>query len=106
MLFCAFGILTRLDSHFLSTDHYVHRRRRKPLDPYFSRAGVSRLEPMIWGLTIKLMKRFEALRGTGEVVRLDHAMLAFSADVIARICCDEPTDLVDHPAFGPHWYAP
>ncbi|CAO2651135.1 Nn.00g094320.m01.CDS01 [Neocucurbitaria sp. VM-36] len=91
-------------SHFLSTGHDLHRRRRKPLEPYFSRAGVSKLESMMWQLAEKVVQRFQSVEGTGQEVRLDHAMLAFSGDVIGRICCENPTDLLDDPKFSPDWY--
>lgn len=49
------------------------------------------------------MKRFEDLKGTAKVVRLDHAFVAFSGDVITRICTHEPRDLVDEESFSPKW---
>ncbi|KAF2866147.1 cytochrome P450 [Massariosphaeria phaeospora] len=91
-------------SHFLSTDHDLHRRRRKPLEPFFSRLGVTRLEPMVAGVANRLVKRFEAVKGTGQVMRLDHAFVALSGDVIGRICCDNHTDMVDEEDFGVDWY--
>ncbi|PVH96691.1 hypothetical protein DM02DRAFT_534697 [Periconia macrospinosa] len=30
-------VLTQLGSHLLTQDHNLHRKRRKPLDPFFSR---------------------------------------------------------------------
>lgn len=97
-------MLTRLvGSHFLTTDHDLHRRRRKPLEPFFSRAGVARLEPMIAEVVGKLADRFEALRGSGAVVRLDHAFIAFSGDIIGRLCCEDRPDFLDDPNFAPQW---
>lgn len=91
-------------SHFLTTEHNLHRQRRKPLDPFFSRLGVSKLEPMVAELCEKLIRRFQSFKGTGKVVRLDHAFLAFSGDVISRLCIDDPPNLVDHPDFAPEWF--
>ncbi|KAI1335896.1 putative cytochrome P450 [Xylariaceae sp. FL0016] len=71
---------------FLSHSHEVHRRRRKPVEPYFSRFGVTKLEPFIYTAVDKLIARFKSFEGTGRVVRLDHAMLAFSGDVIGQVC--------------------
>ncbi|KAF4635062.1 hypothetical protein G7Y89_g3029 [Cudoniella acicularis] len=91
-------------SHFLTTAHAHHRLRRKPLEPFFSRSGIIRLESIIAAAATKLSKRFEALSGGGTVVRLDHAFSAYSGDVIGKICCDEKEDFLDDPDFAPHWY--
>jgi cytochrome P450 len=100
------GIVDFKGSHIATIEHDLHRKRRKPLDPYFSRQGVSRLEPMLGELTEKLIvNRFESFKGTGKVVRLDHAFTAYSGDVINRLCMDDPPDvLVDDPEFSPWWY--
>lgn len=58
----------------------------------------------MWQLSEKVIRKFRAAEGTGEEIRLDHAMLAFSGDVIGRICCENPTDLLDDPKFSPDWY--
>ncbi|KAK2767551.1 hypothetical protein FQN54_003709 [Arachnomyces sp. PD_36] len=91
-------------SHFLSTAHELHRKRRKPLEPFFSRLGITRLESQIGELVQKLVGRFEALKGTGTVVRLDHAFLAFSGDVISMLCVHDPRHLLDSPNFAPEWF--
>jgi cytochrome P450 len=49
-------------------------------------------------------QRFEGLKGSGTVVRLDHAFVAFSGDVIGRICCEDHNDMVKHPEFAPYWF--
>lgn len=84
-------------------DHDLHRRRRKPLEPFFSRLGVVRLQPILAQVVANLVSRFEALKGTHSVVRLDHAFTAFSGDVICKICCVEHDDLLQDPNFAPHW---
>ncbi|OCL09523.1 cytochrome P450 [Glonium stellatum] len=89
---------------FLSTAHDLHRKRRKPFEPYFSRLGVTKLEPIINEFVKKLIKRFDSFKGTGRVVRLDHAMLAYSGDVIGHICVDNPKELIEDENFTPEWY--
>ena len=51
----------------------------------------------------KLERRFEALKGTGTVIRLDHAFHAFSGDVIFQICCEEQATFLEDPEFAPEW---
>jgi cytochrome P450 len=89
---------------FLSHNHELHRKRRKPIEPYFSRMGVTKVEPLIHDCVAKLVERFAALSGTGQIVRLDHAMLAFSGDVIGALCVESPATLIDEEDFSPHWY--
>ncbi|KAI0160237.1 cytochrome P450 family protein [Xylariaceae sp. FL1272] len=92
-------------SHLLTTGHELHRKRRKPLEPFFSRLGVTRLEPMVAEMCEKLIiGRFEAFRGTGKVIRLDHAFLAFAGDVVSNICMDDPPNLLDDKEFAPDWF--
>lgn len=61
---------------------------------------------MLGQVVAKLAARFEALKGTNSVVRLDHAFSAFSGDVIGRICWDEQEEFLDDAEFAPEWYAP
>ncbi|KAM3475568.1 hypothetical protein MY5147_003668 [Beauveria neobassiana] len=99
------GVVDFEGSHLATIDHYLHRARRRPLDPYFSRSGVSKLEPMVAEVCEKLIvHRFETFRGSGRVVRLDHAFTAFSGDVICRLCMDNPPSFVEDPEFASEWF--
>ncbi|KAL8663897.1 MAG: hypothetical protein Q9202_003446 [Teloschistes flavicans] len=99
------GVVDFEGSHLATIGHDLHRKRRKPLDPYFSRVGVQKLEPMVADLCERLViGRFERFKGTGKVVRFDHAFTAFSGDVISRLCVDDPPNLVDDPDFSPGWF--
>ena len=93
-------------SHLLTTPHDLHRRRRKPLEPFFSRLGITRLWPILAEVVEKFAGRLEALKGTESVVRLDHACLAFSGDVIGQICWDDKEKFLDDPNFAPEWHGP
>ena len=92
-------------SHLLTKSHDLHRRRRKPLEPFFSRLGVSRLQHMLSEVVEKLASRIEALKGTNSIIRLDHAFSAFSGDIIGRICWEGEKEFLDDPEFAPEWYA-
>jgi cytochrome P450 len=96
--------LTIKGSHGMTVDHDLHRRRRKPMEPFFSRQGVTRMEPKISELVITLAGRLQEYRGTGKVIRLDHAFSALAGDVINNICInDPPTSFLHDPDFNPHW---
>lgn len=47
----------------MSHAHELHRGRRKPVELYFSRLGVTKLEPLINRTIEKLIARFESLSG-------------------------------------------
>ncbi|KAF2708717.1 cytochrome P450 [Pleomassaria siparia CBS 279.74] len=89
---------------FLTVPHALHRKLRKPFEPYFSCVGVMRIEGLINDCARKLMKRFEDLKDSERVVRLDHAMLAYTGDVVGHICVDNPKELIADENFAPEWY--
>ncbi|KAF1980428.1 cytochrome P450 [Bimuria novae-zelandiae CBS 107.79] len=91
-------------THFLSLSHDLHRHRRKPLEPFFSRAGVTKLEPMVADVAKRFVRRLESYQGTDQVIRLDHAYVALSADVVGRICFENNSSMIDEPNFGVEWY--
>ena len=96
----------RTGSHLLTVDHNLHRKRRKPLEPFFSRLGVSRLQPMLVEVTLKLEARLRQFAGKNQPIRLDHAFSAFSGDIIGRICLDKDDnseEFLDDPDFAPDW---
>ena len=90
-------------SHTMTQSHELHRKRRKPLEPFFSRQGIERIEPSIAEEAMLLDERLKAMRGSGRVVRLDHVFSAFAGDVISRICCESPATFIQDEEFAPHW---
>nr|A0A8K1AW54.1 RecName: Full=Cytochrome P450 monooxygenase tndB; AltName: Full=Talaronoid C biosynthesis cluster protein B [Aspergillus flavipes]QVR97761.1 TndB [Aspergillus flavipes] len=92
-------------SHTMTENHELHRRRRKPLEPFFSRMGIDKMEPMIIEEAKLLNDRLTGLKGSGNVIRLDHVFSAFAGDVIGRICSESPPDMMNHPEFGKEWSA-
>lgn len=93
-----------LGSHLLTTGHDLHRKRRKPLEPFFSRIGIARLQPMLAELTRHCEARIQQFKKSNQAIRLDHAYTAFSGDVIQKICLgDESIGFLDKPDFAPEW---
>lgn len=89
----------------MTIPHDLHRRRRKPLEPFFSKQGVGELEPMLSSLTRRFCERIDGYKGTPKVIQLSHALPAYTGDVITRICCDEYPHLVEDENFSPSWSA-
>nr|POE90122.1 trichodiene oxygenase [Quercus suber] len=91
-------------SHFLTTNHDLHRKRRRPLEPFFSRSGVLRLQGLLGETMMKLEKRLLAEQGTGKVLRLDNVFFAMSGDVVGKLCWRQKDEYLDDPDFAPEWY--
>lgn len=94
------------DSHNASESHDLHRLRRKPLDLFFSRQNIERMESMIVREATMMDDRFTSLRGTKTVINLEHVFAAVTGDIIAEVCTDEPISLLQDPEFSPHWFVP
>ena len=50
-----------------------------------------------------LDSRIEEMRGSRRVIRLDHVFSAFAGDVIGRICCETPPNMMKQAEFGAQW---
>ena len=93
----------KTDCHIATVGHDLHRQRRKPMEPYFSRLGVSRQEPMVVEYLHTICDRINTFRGTSTVLQLEQIFTAFSGDVVSGLCSDEPTNFVKDPEFSPSW---
>ena len=87
----------------MSKDHELHRKRRKPLEPFFSRQGIERFEPFIIEVAKLMDRRLQSFKGSDRVIRLDHVFSAFAGDVIGKIACESPPKFIEDPDFAPHW---
>ncbi|KAL5044714.1 hypothetical protein BDW71DRAFT_185678 [Aspergillus fruticulosus] len=90
-------------SHVMTVSHELHRLRRKPLDPFFSRLGIDRIEPLIIEEAKLLNDRLQSSRGSGSILRLDHVFSAFAGDVITQICSEGGPTMMNNPDFGKDW---
>ncbi|KAK8097674.1 cytochrome P450 [Apiospora kogelbergensis] len=92
------------DSHFLTTDHDLHRKRRKPLEPFFSRAGVTNLQPMLSELARRMETRIQEFKDQHLPIRLDHVFTAFTGDAIQKLCLGEDAKFLSGPDFSPECF--
>lgn len=89
----------------MTVDHDHHRLRRKPMEPFFSKGSIARLEDRLQELTVTLVQRLHEYRGTGRVLRLDHVFAAMAGDVVNVLCIANPTmSFLRHSDFNPYWY--
>lgn len=87
----------------MTVGHELHRLRRKPLDPFFSRMGIDRLEPLIVKEAKLLNDRLQSYSGSGRVLRLADVFSAFAVDMITQICSEGGPVMMSKPEFGKDW---
>ncbi|KUJ19996.1 putative cytochrome P450 [Mollisia scopiformis] len=91
-------------SHTSSEDHDLHRIRRKPLDPFFSRKAVQSYESMIIDELQLLDGRLQGMRGTGKTVNMEHVYAAVAGDLVGSITLVDSLSLIMDPEFSPDWH--
>ena len=66
--------------------HDLHRSRRAPLNPYFSKTSIRRIEPVIQQTLENLLKRFSACAKTEDIMRMNMVYQAATSDIITGYC--------------------
>lgn len=84
-------------------DHDHHRMRRAPLNNFFSKRSVVRLEPDIQKNITKLFNRFDGEQAAQNVVRLDIAFIALTTDIITHYSYEKSFNYLDEPDYKMDW---
>ncbi|KAF2395907.1 cytochrome P450 [Trichodelitschia bisporula] len=94
----AFGSIAAM-SGFATPGHEHHRLRRAPLNRFFSRASIARLEPLVHELAQRLCDRLLAWEGRGS---FDVAMAysCYTTDVITAYCFGQAHGFLDREGGG------
>jgi cytochrome P450 len=88
------------DAAFGTSDHELHRRRRKAQQAYFTQDAVARFDPALARITSKLCSRLEELRGTGQPANLSNAFRSLATDVVTEFSFHKSYNLLDQPDFA------
>ena len=64
--------------------HDLHRTRRAALNPFFSKASIRRLDPVIQRTLENLLRRFSACAKTGDIMPLNTVYKAATSDVVSE----------------------
>lgn len=83
-----------------SIDHDVHRRRRAPLNAFFSKASISRRQDLIQNLAVKLCDRIDQFCGSTKIINLSHAISAFTRDAAAEYIISKSYNNLDVEDFN------
>lgn len=88
----------------LSTvDHDLHRRRRAPIAPYFSKQAIRRFDPVIRRKLDALNARLEEYEKSGQPVDLDAAFTALTTDIITEYAFGISYGHLEAERFHPEW---
>jgi cytochrome P450 len=93
------ALVGALGSSFATVGHNHHRVRRAALNPCFSKAQVTKLEPLIQRKVDKLATRFEKAMRTREINITDAAYTALTTDVICQYAFAADDNFLDEDDF-------
>jgi len=88
----------------VTLDHDLHRVRRSALNPFFSKANVRKLEPIIQRRAQKVLSRMEKLESTGQPLNIFYLFSAFTSDVIVEYAFGESHDYLDREDLNEDFY--
>lgn len=92
------------NSAFKTLQHDLHRQRRGRLSPFFSKASIRKLEPLVSNKVRRLCSRLEQTSGSGAVVSLTHAFVALTLDIISRVCFGFSYDFLEADTYAEQWH--
>ncbi|TGO41072.1 hypothetical protein BHYA_0027g00500 [Botrytis hyacinthi] len=91
------------DTEFGAEDHYIHRMRRSALNPFFSKASIERLSPMLTSMVEKLSSRLEEFRNTNQPLIIRLPFQCYTADIVTLYATNRCWKHLDSPDFNPSW---
>lgn len=84
----------------ITIPHELHRMRRAPLNAFFSKASIRRLEPMIRDIVVRLLNRMNLCGKSGEIMSMNLVYKALTADIITRYCFGISTNYMDREDYN------
>ncbi|KAL8995908.1 MAG: hypothetical protein Q9169_004444 [Polycauliona sp. 2 TL-2023] len=94
------GFGTIGNSHFTTIDHDLHRTRRAPWNPYFSKQSIRRIHPeLIQPLVDKFCARLDQQWKGGKTIIMTNAWATLTADIVSEYSYPHGYNLLDKPDF-------
>lgn len=90
-------------SAFATVSHDLHRQRRGVMNPFFSKARIVKLEPLIKSKINKLSARFTQAAKEGGAIRLEIAFMAMTTDIFSDYAFGYDDRYLDEPDFKKIW---
>lgn len=92
------------DAMFCTIPNDLHRRRRAPLNPFFSKKAIMDCEDIVQGKVEKLCRRISAAIDHKKPIDLSRGFRAISVDVVTDYAFHNSLDLLEEDDFG-SWFA-
>ncbi|OAQ58690.1 cytochrome P450 oxidoreductase [Pochonia chlamydosporia 170] len=92
------------DSVFGTADHDLHRLRRGALNKFFSKAAVTRLEPIVHNAIEKLVSQLETYAGADKPAPMTMAFSCMTTDVVTEYAFAKSYDFLNSPTFEPNFH--
>ncbi|KAI0595140.1 trichodiene oxygenase [Biscogniauxia sp. FL1348] len=80
--------------------HDLHRRRRAPMNNFFSKSNVAGKQNILKELVEKLCQRIDAVSGTQKTINLGHAISAFTRDASTNFIVGKSYNNLDKEDFN------
>ncbi|KAJ9197384.1 hypothetical protein DTO164E3_5817 [Paecilomyces variotii] len=87
------------DAAIGTVEHHVHRMRRAALNPFFSKAGVYRLESVVQEKVDLMLDKLREFRESGKLIPLNAMFAAFTNDVVMEYAFARCDNRLEHPDF-------
>ncbi|KAL3417743.1 Trichodiene oxygenase 7 [Phlyctema vagabunda] len=88
------------DAAFGTSDHNLHRVRRKAQQSYFTSDSIIASEDQLSRIVLKLCSRLRDFKATGTPVNFSNAFRSLATDVVTQFCFHTSYDLLDQPDFA------
>lgn len=90
---------TRSAGH-TTTDPELHRKRRAPLNPFFSKQNIASREPVIQNQIEKLTRRIDDFTISGDALSIGIAYCALTMDIVSEYATGKSYGSLDYPDFN------
>lgn len=92
-------------SIFTTSNHKLHKSRRAPLNPLFSKQNILNFQPIIRQKVDVLCKAFAKYKDNGQALDINKAWSGFAGDVICEYAFGFGYDHLESPNFETSFHA-
>jgi cytochrome P450 len=92
------------EAAFGTEHHELHRRRRAPLNPFFSKQNIRRLEPVLHRCLERILGRLARNAQSGEPMKMNMLFNATTSDIISDYCFGESYNNLDKEDFNEPYF--
>ncbi|KAE9371229.1 cytochrome P450 [Stipitochalara longipes BDJ] len=89
----------------ISQDHDMHRQARGVLDPFFSKAKLTKMEQRVQDRVQILCDRFRSIQGTDTVVNITNAINSLTSDSVSSLIFEDPSDYLGDADFNETYFS-